>query len=378
MPATANAGPAPGAAARVTTAEIDGGYGEGGGQLVRTAVAVSAVSGGAVRISNIRPRRRVPGLAPQHVAAVRAVAALCDAQCEGLEPRSTAVSFAPRRLHGGEFEFDIGTAGSIALVLQALLPAAAASHQQVVATIHGGTDLPAAPPLDYLRLVLLPLLERMGLRARLTVVRRGYYPRGGGIVRLAVEPTARLRSFVAAQRGAVAGIEAVVHLSRLPRHVGDRMLAAAQAALPADVPFAAQVEQCGPEAAVGTGGAILLRAVAAGAVLGAARVAERGVRAEQVGEAAARMLAGDLDAAATLDIHAADQMLVYAALADGPSLFRAARVSQHAATAMWVLEQLTRARFDVQPDGPGVIVRVRPWQAQEAGRRLPGAPPCFR
>lgn len=348
------------AGVRKATVEIDGGHGEGGGQLVRTAVAVSAVTGVPVRIANIRPRRRVPGLAAQHVAAVRAVAALCDAECEGLEPRSTAISFSPRRLHGGEFDVEVGTAGSIALVLQALLPAAAASGQQVVATIHGGTDLPAAPPLDYLRLVLLPLLERMGLRARLTIVRRGYYPRGGGIVRLAVEPTARLQPFVAAQRGAVMGIEAVVHLARLPQHVCDRMLAAAKSALPADVPFDPQVELCGPEAAAGTGGAILLRALAAQTVLGAAQVAERGVRAEQVGDAAARMLAADLDAAATLDIHAADQLLVYAAMADGPSLFRAARVSNHAATAMWVLEQLTGARFDVQPDGPGVIVRVRP------------------
>jgi RNA 3'-phosphate cyclase len=152
--------------------EIDGAYGEGGGQLVRTAVALAAIRGTPIRVDQVRARRRKPGLAPQHVAAVRAVAAMCDAQCEGVESRSTAFTFAPRRLRGGAFTVDVGTAGSIALVLQAMLPAAVASGEACRIVVRGGTDVRAAPPVDYLRLVLLPLLEKMGVRAALTVVRR--------------------------------------------------------------------------------------------------------------------------------------------------------------------------------------------------------------
>jgi RNA 3'-phosphate cyclase len=212
--------------------EIDGAHGEGGGQLVRTAVGVAAAKGVPVRVVNIRARRRVPGLAAQHAAAVRAVARLCDAQCEGVDLRSTVLTFQPRSLHGGEFDIDVGTAGSIALVLQAMLPAAVATGERVLVTIRGGTDVRAAPPLDYLRLVLLPLLEGMGVQAELSIRRRGYYPKGGGEVRLALQPASRLRPFVVDEAGPVDRIEAHAHVAHLPLQIAERMERAARAELP--------------------------------------------------------------------------------------------------------------------------------------------------
>jgi RNA 3'-terminal phosphate cyclase (ATP) len=355
-------------AANTPAVEIDGAHGEGGGQLVRTAVGVAAATGVAVRIVNIRARRRVPGLAAQHVAAVLAVARLCNAEFEGVQLRSTALSFRPRRLHGGEFEAEVGTAGSISLVLQALLPAAVASGERVVATIRGGTDVRMAPPLDYIRLVLLPLLQRMGVRAQVDVERRGYYPKGGGAVRFALEPAGGLCAFDVGDRGPVERVEAHAHVAHLPGHIAERMVQAAQAELAAGVPFQASVEVCSADAAAGPGGAILLRALAAQTVLGAAQVAERGVPAEELGRTAARMLLSDLQAAATLDVHAADQLPVFLALAGGNSLFRTSRISSHAATAMWLLEQLTRARFEVEPARPGVSVRVHPGVLRPCGR----------
>ncbi len=270
-------------------------------------MAVAAASGVPVRIVNIRARRRVPGLAAQHAAAVHAVAALCDAQCEGVDLRSTVLSFRPRRSHGGEFDIDVGTAGSIALVLQAMLPAAVATGERVVVTIRGGTDVRAAPPVDYVRLVLLPLLEGMGVDAELSIVRCGYYPKGGGEVRLALQPTSRLRPFAVEEAGPVERIEALVHVARLPRQIAERMERAARADLPPGMPVDARVEVCSPELASGPGGAIVLRA-----------------------------------------------------LADRPSVFRASQLSSHAATAMWLLERLTAARFLVQPAPPGVLVHARP------------------
>lgn len=340
--------------------EIDGAHGEGGGQLVRMAVAVSAVTGTPVRVSDIRAKRRVPGLAAQHAAAVRAVAALCDAECEGVQPRSTVITFRPRRLHGGEFEVDIGTAGSIALVLQAMLPAAVATGQRVAVTIRGGTDVRAAPPIDYVRMVLLPLLERMGVHVELTLARRGYVPKGGGEVRLALPPVMRLLPLVLEERGLVERIEAHAHVAHLPRQIAERMAGAARAALPPGLAVEAEVEVCAPDLALGPGGAIVLRALTAHTTLGAAQVAQRGVPAERLGQAAAQSLARDLDAGATLDIHAADQMLVFLAMAGAPCAFRAAALGSHARTAIWLLERLTPARFSVEAAPPGVLVRVRP------------------
>lgn len=346
--------PAPG------VVEVDGAHGEGGGQLVRMAVAIAAATGVPVRIVNIRARRRVPGLAAQHAAAVNAVAALCDAQCEGAQLRSTTLSFFPRRLHGGQFSIEVGTAGSVALVLQALLPAAVASGQKVVAAIRGGTDVPAAPPVDYLRRVLLPVLAGMGVQAELSIVRRGYYPRGGGEVLLDLQPASGLRPLALADRGPVERIEAHAHVARLPRQIADRMAHAAGAELPPGLPVETGVEVCSDESAAGPGGAIVLRAMAGPTILGAAQVAERGVPAERLGRLAGRALAQDLQAGATLDVHAADQLPVFLALADGPSVFRTSRFSPHAATAMWLLERLTRARFASRPGPSGVLVHVRP------------------
>jgi RNA 3'-terminal phosphate cyclase (ATP) len=340
--------------------EIDGAHGEGGGQLVRTAVAVSAVRGVPVRIINIRARRRKPGLAAQHVAAVRAVAALCDAQCEGVEAGSQSLSFVPRRLRGGEFRVDVGTAGSITLVLQAMLPAAVATREPVSVNIRGGTDVRAAPPLDYLRLVLLPLLARTGIQCGIDVMRRGYYPKGGGEVQLRIAPAARVQPLAVEALGTIARIEVHAHVALLPLQIAQRMAAAARALLPADVDVTEHLELCPPGFAAGPGGAIVLRAVCAHGVLGAGEVAQRGVPAEQLGHAAGESLLHDINAGATLDIHALDQMLVFLALAEGSSVVRAAHASSHATTTMWLLERLALARFTTLPGDRGVVVHVHP------------------
>jgi RNA 3'-terminal phosphate cyclase (ATP) len=313
--------------------EIDGAHGEGGGQLVRTAVALAAIRGTPMRISNVRAGRRNPGLAPQHVAAVRAVASMCDAQCEGLEPRAAAFTFVPKRLQGGQFRVDVGTAGSITLVLQAMLPVAVASGARCRMSIRGGTDVRAAPPIDYLRWVLLPQLARMGIQAVLTVERRGYYPKGGGEVLLELAPARELVPFVVEETGPVRRVAVRVHVDT-------------------------QVEVVGADRSAGPGGAIVLCAPSARTLLGAAQVAERGVRAERLGTMAAESLAGDLRARASLDVHAADQMLVFLALAPGESRFRARELSSHARTSMWLLERFSAARFAVAGQAGAVEVRV--------------------
>ncbi len=324
--------------------EIDGSFGEGGGQLVRTAVALSAITGTRVRIHGVRAKRNNPGLAPQHLAAVRAVASLCGAECAGLELRSQAFTFAPGALRGGVFRFEVGTAGSVTLVLQALMPVLACAPVPSRVTVVGGTDVRAAPPLDYFRHVLLARLGRMGLDVECRVARRGSYPRGGGEVEVAVAP-ARPHALAPEPRAHAPHIEGIAHVANLPAHIALRMRAGALARLGAH-PARIDTMVLGGADALGQGGAIVVWARFGHSVLGAGRVALRGVRAETLGDEAGTELAADLAAGATLDIHAVDQVLVYLALAGGGA-FLARTVTSHARTAMWLIEQFLPIRFDV-------------------------------
>lgn len=326
--------------------EVDASYGEGGGQLLRTAVALSALTGNAVQLVNVRANRARPGFAHQHLAAVRAVASLCDAHCEGLELLSTRLAFSPRaRPSGGEVRVDVSTAGSVTLVLQALVPVLLSARAATRVTVIGGTDVRQAPSWDYFSCVLLPLLARMGLRVRASVARRGYYPRGGGEVAVEVEPGMPQPMLLPAPHGQwqIAG---EAHVANLPVTIAERMRSAALGTLGKQA--AIQARALGRNEAIGTGGAITLWAQGGASVLGASRIAERGVRAEALGEAAASELAADMESGATLDVHAADQVLIYAAMAKGRSSFAARTVSSHARTAIWLIAKFLPARFTVE------------------------------
>lgn len=338
--------------------ELDASVGEGGGQLVRLAVALSAVSGKPVRLAHVRGKRERPGLGHQHLAAVRAVAALCDARCEGLELHSRAFSFAPRaRAAGGERRVEVGTAGSVTLVLQALLPVLIGASGPSRVTISGGTDVRQAPTWDYFAQVLLRLLARMGVRVNAGILRRGYYPGGRGEVWVEVVPGTPAPLALPAARGEVR-IAGEAQVARLPLRIAERMREAALAAL--GRPAAVRARALGQNEAAGAGGAITLWAESEGALLGAARVAERGVRAETLGEAVGAELAADLACGATLDRCGADQVLVYLALAGGRSEFVVREVTEHARTAMWLLAQFLPARFSAEPEGALWRVRCAP------------------
>ena len=338
--------------------EIDGSHGEGGGQLLRTALALSAIAQRPLRMVNIRARRGNPGLAPQHLTAARAVAALCDAEVDGLALKSQEIMFRPGQVRSGHYDFDVGTAGSIALVLQALLPVALASGQPFSFAIRGGTDVRAAPPIDYLDQVLLPLLAKMGASVRLDIRRRGYYPRGGGDVRAEVHPCAQLRPLVLERQGKLEAVNVYAHVANLPPHVVQRMVHSACEILSTPVHVVQKVLVQGQ--AYGAGGGITLAACCENTVLGASALAEKGVPAEQLGEAAARELQTTLASGATLDRHAADQMLIYLALAKGPSRFWAPALSTHAETAMWLIGRFLPFQARLIPEAQRVGVEIVP------------------
>lgn len=347
---------------------IDGAYGEGGGQLARLAMALAAITGRPIRLVNIRARRARPGLAAQHLTALRAVAAMCDGILEGAAIGAGEVRFRPGRVHGGTYRFEVGTAGSVTLVLQAVLPVALCADAPSRVTILGGTDVARAPPVDYLRGVFLPWLAAMGGEVEIVSLRHGYYPRGGGELTLDITPARRLRPLIAETSGPLQRIGGRAHVAHLPRHIAERMAEAARSGLADLAPVDIAVEVLGDTEAFGTGGALTLVAESAHGRLGSAVVAQRGVPAERLGHEAAQALRQDIASGAALDVHAADQLLVYAALAAGGSRISAREVSLHAQTAMWLIGQFLPVRFrlgrhengaciDVQhtpPDGFGV------------------------
>ncbi len=179
--------------------------------MLRTSVALSAVTGEPFRIFNIRSKREKPGLRPQHLTAAKAAAQMSDAEVEGLTVGSTEVSFAPRKIIGGRFRFDVGTAGSVPLLFQALLPVALAAPEPVSLTLIGGTDVSHAPSSDYVEKVFLPALSKVGANVEFKVKRRGYYPAGGGIVEVEIQPPTNPQPVVLIERGNLKSIHGVSH-----------------------------------------------------------------------------------------------------------------------------------------------------------------------
>lgn len=340
--------------------DVDGSTGEGGGQIFRLALALAGLTGREVRVTRIRAGRRNPGLAPQHLTAAEALVTLTGGQAKGLEVGSQEVRFRPGPLQGGRFAFDVGTAGSVTLVLQACLLPALFADGPVELRVRGGTDVKWSPPADYTAHVFLPLLAQLGARVTLDVVRRGYYPRGGGEVRVAVKPVDGLRPLQAKAPGLLRAIEGRAHVANLPADIPKRMKRAALAALVGLGPVAIGDEVLGPEAAVGRGGAIVLWTEAEATRLGASALAEKGVPAETLGRRAAVSLRQDLEAGATLDVHGADQLLPYLAVADGPSSFRVREVTGHTETLLWLLPRFLDASIETERQGTTHRVTVRP------------------
>lgn len=343
--------------------EVDGSFGEGGGQVVRTSVALAALLSRDVRVVNIRAKRPNPGLRAQHITAVKAVAALCDAITEGLDMNSTELTFKPRRRMHGEFRFDVGTAGSISLVLQALMPAAGFAPGPVRFDITGGTDVRWSPTIDYVRFVMLPLLSRMGYEASLTLHRRGHYPKGGGRVSVEIHPSGSLRGFSLIERGEIMAIRGLSHCVRLPPHVADRQAKAARDYLDgagftgARIDVESHMAERDPH--LGPGSGIALYAdCSQGAILGSDSLGERGKPAERVGSEAAERLARELRANVAADRHMGDILIPYMAVAEGRSEIATSEITMHTITNAKIAEVVSGAKIEVLGDlgSPGRII----------------------
>lgn len=339
---------------RTEILSLDGSAGEGGGQILRTSLALSLVTGRPFRLTNIRARRSKPGLMRQHLTAVQAATQVGDAVCDGAEIGSVELVFRPEGIRPGDYRFAVGTAGSATLVLQTVLPALMLADSPSRLTLEGGTHNPFAPPFDFLDRVFLPALARFGGRAEAALIRPGFYPAGGGRIEALIQPAARLTPVELTERGADAGRRVTAHLAGLPAHIAERAFQQIGLRLgwPREVCEIIQhPPDCGP-------GFALAAEVASAAVSEVCTgFGARGVRVEQVADEVVDQVRRYLSAGAPVGEHLADQLLLPMALARGGA-FRAAGLSPHARTNIGVIERFLPVRFQTRAlEGGNVEVR---------------------
>jgi RNA 3'-terminal phosphate cyclase (ATP) len=320
--------------------ELDGSQGEGGGQILRSALTLSMITGRAFRIENIRAKRAKPGLLRQHLTAVNAAAEICGARVEGAEPGSLALSFAPGRIKGGAYRYAIGTAGSCTLVLQTILPALWFADAPSTVVITGGTHNPAAPPADFLLRAWLPLVRRMGVEMDLELVRHGFYPAGGGEMRAEVSPVAALRPLDLAQRGQWLATKATAIVAGVPGQVAKRELAQLGVRL-----GAIEQEIRGLAAREGPGNALLVEVSYEAVSEVFTGFGEKGLRSEAVADRVAKDVRQYRDGAASVGEHLADQLVLPIALA-GKGRFTTTTLSSHLQTNLEVIGRFLEVEFE--------------------------------
>lgn len=339
---------------------IDGSEGEGGGQILRLSLALSSLLSIPLRIENIRWSRPKPGLKPSHLVAIRALSSISSASVKGDYVGSTAVEFSPGRISGGHIEVDTGTAGSISLIIQAILPVMLFSGHSFSASISGGTDVAWSPPIDHTREVLLPLLRDAGAKVELSVSRRGYYPKGGGRVEMSISPSnfSGISSHLDGDDEQVSGR---LHISGLPAGIGKRLMDSAESLLKKkglnidwniessdDICKEVGCDSVVPETN-SPGVSAGLWHISSGRYLGSFSVGRKGLSAEKIGRRIAESFIADLDSGATVDVHTADQILIYMAIAriinGRHSSFIVREMSSHSITAISIIEKITELRF---------------------------------
>ena len=333
--------------------DIDGSRGEGGGQILRTSLALSAITGRPITMRNIRAGRAKPGLRRQHVACVDALAKLCGATVHGAKVDSKYLELTPGPIVGGDLAIDIGTSGSTTLVVQTILVPALTAGHAVRATIRGGTHNPMAPPFEFLERVFLPHLKAMGADATLTLDEHGFVgDRSGALGQLTLDVTGgALRPIEVLAAGDVTEIHAAAIVSRLPTHVADRELAVVRARFPHASHEVREVR------AGSTGNVLTIEIVRAHGRELITGFGEKGVRAETVAERACDEAAAFIAANVPVGEHLADQLVLPLALAGG-GRFRCAPLSLHATTNIETVGLFLDVPIRVEPDGATVIVSV--------------------
>lgn len=329
---------------------IDGAMGEGGGQILRTSLALATCLGRPLHIHHIRAARKHPGLQPQHLAAVRAAAQICAAQVVGAQQGSQILTFTPAPVRAGDYHFAVGTAGSTTLVLQTILPALMLADTTSRVVLEGGTHNPLAPPFEFLHDAFLPVINRMGVTVRATLDRAGFAPRGGGRMTVEITPSKHLQTFNLVERGALLAQRAQVLLAHLPAHIALREVAVIQRELGYD---AAQVRVDYIDEAYGPGNVVNVLVQSEHITESFSAFGRPGKPAEQVAQEVVNEVRHYLQTTATIGVHLADQLLLPMVLA-GRGSFTTLAPSRHTQTNAAVIEIFCGRKIQFEQTGEQV------------------------
>jgi len=345
---------------------IDGSFGEGGGQILRTSLALSAITGRPIEISNIRAGRQKPGLRPQHLKSVEAIGEICQATIRGAEVNSNSLRFEPGEVLAGDYQFEIGTAGSTGLVLHTVYLPLALQDQTSQVRITGGTHNPFSPCYHYLEQQWLPLLAAVGFRASLKLDRAGFYPVGGGKIRAEILP-AEPSGLRLVERGKMTDFRGLSLVANLDMAIADRQKSQALRRLSGAHKVHKRDIGTDQLKAPSPGTAIILTAEFEGARACYFGLGARGKRAEKVGDEAAKPMKEFLAGDATVDEYAADQLLLPLAFADQASDFRTAAATQHLLTNAEVIRMFLDTEIRTEGDlGQPARVVIQPSPVQRA------------
>jgi len=317
--------------------EIDGSYGEGGGQILRTALAFSSILKVPIRVKNIRASRKKLGLGNQHLVALNALARISGATIEGNKIGSQTLTFIPQEIHSGDYDFKIETAGSITLLLQRILLPLCLTQGNSTLTLAGGTHVPWSPPFDYFSGILLPALESMGVSADALIEKWGFYPRGGGQVRLRISPVGGLKPLSLVERGPMKKIRGVSAIFNLPKHVAERQRGQALKRIRRELNIDPEFSILFDAPSIGQGSFLFLFAEYERILAGFSSLGARGKPAEKVADEAVDSLKNYVESDGCVDPHLSDQLVPFMALAKGNSSFTTTRMTDHLFTNLWVV-----------------------------------------
>jgi len=342
-----------------TFVRIDGSLGEGGGQILRTAISLSAITRKPIEVTNIRANRPKPGLRPQHTAGIKIIADLFHAKYENVKVGAEWIRFSPSdRFEGGLVKYDIGTAGSIPLILLTVVPAVSLSNNSLQIEITGGTDVRASPTIDYIKYVVAESYLSIGSRFSVEILKRGYYPNGGGLVQSTIDPckTPATIQFLANHQ-----IEPKIIsvCSQLPVHIAKRQISSALATLEKNNLRCSYYTASIDNNSISPGSSILVYCASDfGMYIGGDSIGERGKRAEIVGSEAAQRFADSSVAQATVDPFLADMFVLPLGLSKGRSKYRIAHITQHLLTNLHVVGAITGCKYSINRQGGSYLVMI--------------------
>lgn len=353
---------------------LDGAHGEGGGQILRTALSLAAIQGRAVRIERIRAGRPKPGLAAQHLTVVRALAEICAAAVTGSEIGSQTLTFVPGQPpQAGNYRFDVaaarrgGSAGSVTLLLQALLPALALAEGDSSLRLIGGTHVAWSPPWPYLEEVYLPVLDELGLYAEGRLLRWGWYPVGGGEIACQIAGDWNPLPFRRTERGTLLSLAGLVASSRLPKHIVRREADRIRQLL-SEAGHEIELTVLPEAPSLGTGNGVFIIAYYQGGAAGFSALGRRGQPAEKVAATACQRFLAFHRGGAVADRHLADQLLLPLALAGRRSTFTAEAMTDHLSTNLWVVQHFIPLEVQTAPLENGAVRLTLSPKEQEADR----------